>query len=319
MQPPQVEHGRRSGQQNAYGRSQTLLSISDLPSTNISNIRGNSLTDLTRVENHYEFGANWKDYLRHIDESAIEAAMAGLLRLIPEQKLRGASFLDIGCGSGLHSLAALRLGASRVVAVDIDTDSVEATRQTLQRFAPGAASAVLEMSSLDLDSERLGQFDVVYSWGVLHHTGSMWRAVDVASSLVKMGGLFSIALYQKTPLCGLWRVEKRIYTRLPRPLRAAVRTAFLLPLLLGVTLKRGNPRKFIREYKTRGMNFYTDLEDWLGGYPYESATPEEILEKFHSLGFDPVCELPLPKKLGLFGTGCAEFTFQRRREHPAVS
>lgn len=270
------------------------------------------MTDLTQAETHYEFGANWKEYLRHIDAGAIASAEEGVLRLVPPDALRGSRFLDIGCGSGLHSLAALRLGVSELVAIDIDRDSVEATRSTLEQFTPCARITVREESVFDTSSETLGEFDVVYSWGVLHHTGSMWHAVEKAAALVKPGGLFVIALYQKTPLCGAWRVEKRLFTNAPKPVRAVLRGGVLTGLLIAITLRKGNPAKYIRDYKSsRGMNFFTDLDDWLGGYPYESATPAEIVAKFRELKFEPVVELPLPKRMGVFGTGCAEFTFRK--------
>ena len=82
--------------------------------------------DLKSVENHFAFGRNWKSYAEMIDEVKIAKAEDGLRALIPEAEFKGRTFLDIGCGSGLHALCAVRFGAARVQAIDIDSDSVEA-------------------------------------------------------------------------------------------------------------------------------------------------------------------------------------------------
>tara|TARA_B100000674_G_C37068090_1_gene570335 strand:+ start:83 stop:307 length:225 start_codon:yes stop_codon:yes gene_type:complete len=61
----------------------------------------------------------------------------------------------------------------------------------------------------------------------------------------------------------------------------------------------------------RGMNLYYDAIDWLGGYPYESASKDEILnmvgDKFKLLN-----SYSTSYKIGLLGTGCAEYVFQRK-------
>ena len=181
--------------------------------------------DLTDRKSHFEFGQNWKDYATTIDQNRIESAVEGLKKLFPDG-LEGKSFLDIGCGSGLHSLAALSLGAASVLATDLDENSVSATRAVLSR-APKADWDVRVISVFEMTSETIGQFDVVYSWGVLHHTGAMWRAIEMAAKLVKPGGQFALAIYSKTPLDAAWKAEKRIYSRGPRILQWIVRQAYV--------------------------------------------------------------------------------------------
>jgi 2-polyprenyl-6-hydroxyphenyl methylase/3-demethylubiquinone-9 3-methyltransferase len=267
---------------------------------------------LRKIDSHFEFGENWLDYLRHVDEAAIAEAERGLLGLLPAEAIRGARFLDIGCGSGLHALAAVRLGARELVAIDIDPNSVKAAKSLLDEKAAEASREVRVLSVFDADPADLGTFDIVYSWGVLHHTGAMWEAVERAGRLVRPGGLFALALYQKRPTCGFWTVEKRLYTRAPSFVRAAFRGLYTLAYHAGLLVRGRNPLRYVREYKSmRGMNFHTDVRDWLGGYPYESATPADVGARLRAVGFELVTQKVLEQGLGLFGTGCAEYTFRR--------
>jgi 2-polyprenyl-6-hydroxyphenyl methylase/3-demethylubiquinone-9 3-methyltransferase len=269
-----------------------------------------SAPDLLDAESHFEFGKNWSDYSRNIDEEAIREAERGVLKLVPAEALKGASWLDIGSGSGLHSLAAHRLGAGEITAIDIDADSVETTRKVLAQH--GVKARIERMSVFEMDS--LGQYDIVYSWGVLHHTGAMWRAIESAAKHVKPGGLFAIALYQKTPFCGAWTVEKRIYTKSPEFLRRAWQGVFGTALLAAMGIKGRNPVDYVRNYKsTRGMSYWHDVHDWLGGYPYESSTPEETRDFVCKLGFEPLQIGDLKPGIGLFGTGCAEYVFRKKK------
>jgi 2-polyprenyl-6-hydroxyphenyl methylase/3-demethylubiquinone-9 3-methyltransferase len=267
--------------------------------------------DEKSLETHFEFGRNWLDFLQHVDAAAVSQAESGLLKLIAKEELEGARFLDIGCGSGLHSLVALQAGAREVVAIDVDPNSVEAARRVLA----GASNARVEVCSIfDASPDTLGEFDVVYSWGVLHHTGAMWEAVEGAMRLVKPGGLFAIALYQKTPLCGAWRAEKRFYTAAAEPIRAVVRGAYKAAFRAGLLASGRSPASYIRDYHSaRGMNWHNDVHDWLGGYPYESASPEEILHFFDDHDFSPCREFPLHRRIGVLGAGCAEFVFRKRK------
>lgn len=267
------------------------------------------MANLIDRSSHFEFGKNWADFARTIDDVRTQAAIDGVQKLVPD--LTGKSFLDIGCGSGLSSLAALKLGASRVLATDIDEHSVETTRQVLTRKAPSPNWSTQRLSVFGMSADTLGTFDVVYSWGVLHHTGDMQRAIRRAVSLVKPGGLLAISIYNKTACCGFWRLEKMLYSKSPRSLQAAVQATYMTAFMLGLTMRGKNPAAFVKDYRhKRGMKWTNDVHDWLGGYPYESASADDIISLLSDM--ELVRSFPLPPSLGIFGTGCSEFVFCRR-------
>src|SRR3546814_900557 len=158
--------------------------------------------------------ANWQRYARTIDEGRINAATAGMQALLRTNTLAGCRLLDIGCGSGLSSFAALCLGA-RVYALDYDVDAVATTRALLERRSPGGPWQVEQGSVLDRNfMESLGSFDVVYSWGVLHHTGAMWDAIDAAALRVGPEGTLAISIYNdQGGASRRWAAIKRVYVR----------------------------------------------------------------------------------------------------------
>jgi 2-polyprenyl-3-methyl-5-hydroxy-6-metoxy-1,4-benzoquinol methylase len=264
--------------------------------------------DLTKRESHFEFGKNWKDYAATIDRDRIDAAVMGLGKLFPEG-LAGKTFLDIGCGSGLHSLAALSLGAKSVLATDIDENSVSTTRQVLSRTSKERWEARV-ISIFDMSPEQMGPFDVVYSWGVLHHTGAMWRAIEAATKMVKPGGQFALAIYAKTPLDAAWKLEKRIYSKGSNATQWLLRQTFVAALLSAQALRGRNPMALLSSTKARGMNFFHDVHDWLGGYPYETASGDDLHDRICSMGFSEERSFRIPDSIGLFGSGCNEFVFR---------
>lgn len=274
------------------------------------------MTDLTAAETHFEFGKNWRSYAAQLNEAQIAEAVAGLRRLLRLDSLEGKTFLDIGCGSGVHALAALRLGATRVVAMDIDADSVATTRALLNQHAPGSAVTVRQASVLELGEAANDRFDVVYSWGVLHHTGSMHAAVQRAASLVADNGLFAFALYRKTWCCPLWKIEKRWYTGAGESARRRARGVYIRLYGLALLLKGQRLRDYMRDYPVmnRGMDFQHDVHDWLGGFPYESISPAAVETFMRGLGFGQVASnvrLDLRSRSGVLGSGCDEYLYRR--------
>jgi 2-polyprenyl-6-hydroxyphenyl methylase/3-demethylubiquinone-9 3-methyltransferase len=239
--------------------------------------------------------------------------VVSLEEMIGAERISGATFLDVGSGSGLFSLAASRLGAGRIHSFDFDADSVACTETIRSRYSPPGAAWTIERASA-LDAEylsSLGEWDIVYSWGVLHHTGAMWQAIDRVTRLVRPGGLLFISIYNdQGPVSQGWRAVKRLYNK-GQTGKLAVMSVFV-PYFVGRgvaadLLRLRNPLVRYREYRrTRGMSMIHDWMDWLGGYPFEVARPEEIFEFCHARGF-------ALEKLKTCGgrLGCNEFVFRR--------
>jgi SAM-dependent methyltransferase len=261
----------------------------------------------------FAFGANWKSFLQVVDETRVDAARRSLTGALGE--VSGRSFLDIGCGSGLFSLAAHQLGA-RVRSFDFDADSVGATAELRRRRAPDSGWVVEHGSVLDAQYlAGLGQFDVVYSWGVLHHTGDLWRAVEAAAGLVAPGGLLFVSVYNDQERASrMWRRVKRRYNGsgpVMRGLLVAGSSAYLarhrpVRAVAGVVRGRRPAAEAAPAVRARGMSARHDLIDWVGGYPFEVAKPEEVFRRVRPLGF----ELRHLKTCG-GGLGCNEYVFQR--------
>lgn len=144
----------------------------------------------------FEFGKNWTRFLVLLNDKRIAEAENSLKQMLEVDSLDGQSFLDIGSGSGLFSLAGRRLGA-RVHSLDYDPHSVACTSELRRRYFPGDYQwTVEEGSALDEGYVRsLGQIDVVYSWGVLHHTGQMWQALSNAAIPVAPCGRQAVYCY----------------------------------------------------------------------------------------------------------------------------
>jgi 2-polyprenyl-3-methyl-5-hydroxy-6-metoxy-1,4-benzoquinol methylase len=269
---------------------------------------------MSSSEARYAFGANWQSYVDHaLTPRRIAAAATSLRTLLGVEHLRGRTFLDVGCGSGLFSLAACLLGAERVMAFDYDDASVRASEILRSRAGISTSHWSIFQGSI-LDSTLVSQIeasDIVYSWGVLHHTGAMWQAIDNAAQLVRPEGLLAIAIYnhQRRWLLGSamwWRVKRR-YNRSSRLVRRLMEIAYVGALTSTDLCLSHDPFRTLRLYRedSRGMDFWHDVRDWLGGFPYEYATADAVaahLSKRH--GFE------LIRLQTSSGAGCNEFTFR---------
>ncbi|MBO6553328.1 MAG: class I SAM-dependent methyltransferase [Roseitalea sp.] len=263
------------------------------------------------AEMRYGFGQNWAEFVdQKLSDSIIEESRVHLAEMLRTDDLSGKTFLDIGCGSGIHSLAALRLGAKRVIAFDYDEDSV-ATARRVHAFA-GAPDNWEIMQGSVLDEafmKSLPVADIVYSWGVLHHTGDMWRAVRNAGIPLADDSVFYIALYSSDnyvdPPPSYWLKVKRAYNLAPQWRKSLMEMQYMLRWHFLPEIKAGrNPWALMKQYGSRGMTYWTDVKDWLGGWPMDFASLNET---------QAFCD----EEFGLSlmnvktGEGCTEYVFAR--------
>jgi len=250
----------------------------------------------------FDFGSNWEAFSdRWIDAERVDVAVRSLQSLLGRDNLNGVSFLDVGCGSGLFSIAAYRLGASRIMGIDINPRCIEVSERNRDRLAPGAPITFQTASALSAESVgALGMFDLVYAWGSLHHTGAMWDAVRNVAARVSIGGALVLAIYNKHFTSPVWKAIKWLYNHLPmfgQRLMVMLFTGIIYVAKFLVTWQ--NPLK-----KERGMDFRYDVIDWVGGYPYEYARAGEIEKVIRGLNFELrrciLAQVP---------TGCNEFVF----------
>jgi len=275
----------------------------------------NSSQDQASREDRYEFGNNWRNFIEtQLNQQRLESSRLNLLTLLNLGTLEEKTFLDIGCGSGLHSLAAWQSGASQVTSFDYDPQSVETT-QRLHALAGSPANWTVNRGDI-LDPAflaTLSPHDIVYSWGVLHHTGAMWDAVRNASRFVAENGLFCIALYTSDaywrPSTDFWLTVKQRYNRAGEFERAAMEWWYFWRFVALSELRHfRNPfRRFQKYEKSRGMSLWTDIRDWLGGWPMEFAG---ILET------RTFCRDHLGLKLLWMSAGeaCTEYLFSHQQD-----
>ena len=261
----------------------------------------------------FSFGRNWKDYVEsHLTPERERVAVASLVEFLERTDLKDLYFMDLGCGSGLFSLAAYRLGARRIVSVDVDPFSVECTNRLWESVGSPEIWQVAQGSILDKNcTERLEPADIVYAWGSLHHTGAMWDAIRNASELVARGGFFYLAIYNKVEgrsSSAFWLKVKKFYNRASTPTKRLMELAYVMRYQVVPELVRfRNPFSCWHSYsKRRGMSPWIDVRDWLGGYPYEFSAADEIF-RFCSRE----CGFTLVNLRTVNSLGLNEFLFHR--------
>lgn len=277
---------------------------------------GNAREEI-QAGDRFAFGANWLQFLDLVDEDRISGAVASLQRMLGVEDLSGQRFLDIGSGSGLFSLAARRMGAE-VVSFDFDASSVACTAELRRRFFPGDSLwTVVHGSALDRAFvESLGMFDIVYSWGVLHHTGDLWAALESIVPTVRRSGRLFVSIYNDQGRSSRnWKRIKELYNAsgpLGRRLILAGARLHFRKRELDITgavyrFVRRLPRPTPTDARVRGMDKQRDLVDWVGGWPFEVAKPEQVFDFYRERRF--VLDRMITCGGGI---GCNEFVFTRQ-------
>ena len=254
----------------------------------------------------FDFGSNWKKYSsRSLNKEKLRQAESDLDKYIGQGAIKDKTMLDLGCGSGIHALSAIRLGAKEVVGIDLSASSIETSRKNAElygieniRFEQGS---ILEPESLNLNQK----FDIVYSWGVLHHTGNMKMAIHNATQFVAQDGILAIAIYARHWTSPIWKIIKMLYNKMPGLLQRLWVYFFCVVIYLTKFAVTGrNPLN-----KRRGMSFYYDVIDWVGGYPYEYSSRNEMEFLLNNYGFElkkfRTADVP---------TGCHEYLFSRQKK-----
>ena len=239
----------------------------------------------------FNFGKNWLSFISTINAERINNAKNCLLGLLELESLEDKSFIDIGSGSGLSSLVARQAGAS-VVSFDYDNDSVDCTRKLQEKFFPSDEKWKISRGSILNKTyvNTLGKFDIVYSWGVLHHTGFLYEAIYNAHLCTADRGILFIAIYNDQGIISsIWHIIKKFYNlgSVPRIISKIIffTLFFIAGLLIDIFRFRNPVKRYSEHKKIRGMSLMHDWKDWLGGYPYEAARPERIISYVNNLGY----------------------------------
>ncbi len=253
----------------------------------------------------FDFGQNWQDFsANRLDDIHIEQARLHFRELMAGVELKGKTFLDIGFGQGLSLLIAHQEGA-QVTGMDINPKCAQVVEKNkpalgVEAHIETVVGSVLSQDDLQKLQDRT--FDIVHSWGVLHHTGDMDKAIDNACRFVKPEGLLVVAIYNRHWSSLPWLCIKWLYCHVPEVFQKIMIGLFYPVILLAKFMVTGkNPFRM-----SRGMDFYYNIVDWVGGYPYEYASIEEMEDILARKGFRLIKETPAKVP-----TGCNEFIFRK--------
>ena len=264
----------------------------------------------------FDFGENWKNYSYNaISKQKIKEAKKDFKKLFNKIDLKGKTFIDIGFGQGLSLLIAQQLEA-KPVGCEINRRCLRALLINQKKFFKKAEKIPVVIGSI-LDQKTIqklkkinlkkkdSKFQIVHSWGVLHHSGKMWKAINNAVSLVTENGYLAISIYNKHWSSPFWHKVKYFYNISPRLIRRLLIFIFYWIIFIGKFIITGeDPFKL-----KRGMDYYFNIIDWVGGYPYEYASIKEVKKYIELKGFRTIKVIPAQMP-----TGCNEFVFIKKKE-----
>ena len=265
---------------------------------------------MTTSDGAFDFGSNWHSFLSSITNERILIAEQHLQSVLQlgNMGLAGKTFLDVGSGSGLFSLAAYRLGG-KVLSFDLNPLAVTCARELRAMYGGNADDwAIVEGDMLDASFlHSLGRFNVVYAFGSLHHTGNMWQALrDVVGCIAPKGQLY-LGIYNDQGMRSrMWKLVKQTYCT--GTAGKLVIESMFMPYyfvrfcIASVKLRRNQ----FAHYKTnRGMSAFHDWRDWLGGLPFEVASFNAVTNTVSDMGFWVAWAMPTK------GAGNNQWTFVR--------
>lgn len=138
-----------------------------------------------------------------------------IAELLARESIVGRDVLDCGCGTGDHGAVFARLGARRVVGIDVSQASLQQARTLI----PAGNVALASLSHLPF---RDGSFHVIWAWGVLHYVPDAIAGLHEMARLLRPGGMMVIHTVRR----GLWSALEngaaRILSRAPYRVQSAV-------------------------------------------------------------------------------------------------
>jgi 2-polyprenyl-6-hydroxyphenyl methylase/3-demethylubiquinone-9 3-methyltransferase len=225
-----------------------------------------------QVDKFYK--AHWTEY-----PLEIQGVLEHLNDLWPEG-VKGKNVLDGGSGSGMVSVGFALLGAN-VTGVDITPQCVENGKRNAERFGVQCRFFCKDLTDLDLGNER---FDIVYSWGVIHHSEDARKSFSNLAKHLKPGGEMVLAVYLKTYLSGFWNFSRVFYQKAPKWFQSIFResgSCFLNGVDFIKKLIFGKSR-----YMLRGTNNKELINDWFGVPHRTFHSYDEVFQWFRENGLN---------------------------------
>lgn len=193
----------------------------------------------------------------------IEKQIEFLNKLIGRDNIENKIVLDAGCGTGIAAISFKKLGANKVIGIDISKKSL----LTAKKLAEEAGVKLKFITGDLLNLPLKGNFDIIHSFGALHHTGDTKGAFANLINLLGENGQFYLALYWRTRLTFLHQFIRKILRLLPESAWEPI-SKFITKFMVG------------KKKTQRGFDGYGEALDWLCVPHRDHYRPEEIKKWF---------------------------------------